>query len=77
MIGWSSSYNWTYEEFINVVTNALEIEKIPTVSLDVEHSDRRNMDDIIRWANENGYHATEASGGDIIKVTKRGGINEP
>lgn len=69
MIGWHEGYNWTYEQFKRVVITALEIEDEQYVSLDVEHSDRKNMDDIICWAKENGYQAKEVNC-DTIKVWK-------
>lgn len=70
MIGWHEGYNWTHDQFKRVVITALEIEDKQCVSLDVEHSDRKNMNDIIHWAKERGYQAEEASGGDIIRVRK-------
>lgn len=70
MIGWHDGYNWTYEQFIGTVIMSLEIDGDEYVSLDVEHSDRKNIDDIIRWAEEKGYQAEEASGGDVIKIWK-------
>ena len=69
MIGWNPSYNWTYDAFMNVMHTSFVVEKRESVYLDVEHSDRKNMDDIIRWAKEMGYHAEEKNM-DIIKVWK-------
>ena len=69
MIGWNPSYNWTRTEFENVVTKAFDICGEETVTLDVEHSDRKNMDDIISWAKEMGYDAVER-GCDIIRVMR-------
>jgi len=70
MIGWNPSYNWTYTEFRNVIDKAFGEEGLETVSLDMEHSDRKNMNDIIAWAKGMGYNAVEASGGDIIRVMR-------
>lgn len=67
MIGWSSHYNWTHDEFFNVIRTSFVVEKRQSVYLDVEHSDRKNMNDIIRWAQETGYHAKEINM-DTIKV---------
>ena len=69
MIGWNPSYNWTYTDFANVMRTSFDIEKETSVCLDVEHSDRRNMDDIIRWAHELGYKAEEKNC-DTIRVWK-------
>lgn len=69
MIGWHEGYNWTYEQFKKAVITALEIEDEQYVTLDVSHSDRKNMDDIIHWAKELGYSAEERSV-DIIRVWK-------
>lgn len=69
MIGWHEGYNWTYEQFKRSVITALEIDGSDYVSLDVSHSDRKNMDDIICWAKELGYQALERSL-DIIRVCK-------
>lgn len=59
MISWNSSYNWTHDEFVKVIRDTLVTKKENSVCLDVEHSDRKNMDDIIHWAQEMGYHAEE------------------
>lgn len=69
MIGWSPNFNWTYDEFNNVVTTALEFEKRESICLDVEHSDRKNMDDIMNWAKAKGYKAVEVNC-DTIRVMK-------
>ena len=69
MIGWHEGYNWTYYDFKRVVITALEINDEQYVTLDVEHSDRKNMDDIIRWAKELGYKAEERSV-DFIRIYK-------
>lgn len=70
MIGWNPSYNWTYGEFRQAVDHAFNVDREEVVSLDVEHSDRKNMDDIAMWAEELGYKAVEAHGGDIIRIMK-------
>ena len=69
MIGWNSSYNWTHTDFTNVIHTSFVVEKRESVYLDVEHSDRKNMDDIIRWAKEMGFNAIEKNS-DTIKVWK-------
>ena len=71
MIGWSAKYNWTYEQVRNVLDRRLENDKEDYVCLDVEHSDRKNMDDIIQWATKLGYKAEEVNC-DLIKVRKVG-----
>lgn len=68
MIGWNEGYNWTYENFKEAIVS-LEMDNEQYVSLDVEHSDRKNMDDIIQWAKELGYKAEEKSM-DIIRIWK-------
>lgn len=67
MNSWNPLYNWTRDEFDNVIKTSFVIEQRESVCLDVEHSDRKNMDDIIRWAQEMGYHAEEINM-DTIKV---------
>lgn len=69
MIGWNPGYNWTYDQFKRVVSNAFDVEGNETVSLDVEHSDWRNIEDIMRWATEMGYTAREVNC-DVIRVTR-------
>ena len=69
MIGWNPSYNWTYDEFVDVMRTSFVVEKRNSVCLDVEHSDRKNMDDIIRWAKDMGYNAEEKNM-DTIRVWK-------
>lgn len=66
---WNESFNWTHEEFDNAIEQAFVIEKRSSVCLDVEHSNRRNMDDIIRWAKEAGYNAEEKNM-DTIRIWK-------
>ena len=61
--------NWSYKEFKKVVITALEIEDKKVVNLDVEHSDRNNMIQIINWAEAHGYNA-EIINDDTIKVWK-------
>lgn len=61
--------NWTYYEFKKVVITSLEIEDKKVVHLDVEHSDRANMVEIIDWAGFHGYNA-EIINDDVIKVWK-------
>ena len=69
MIGWHEEYNWTYEQFKGVITIAFEVNNEQYVSLDVEHSDRKNIDDIIQWSKELGYKAEERTM-DSIRVWK-------
>lgn len=61
--------NWSYKEFKKVVITALEIDDKEFINLDVEYSDRQNMNDIIRWAEKHGYKAVEIDS-DTIKVCK-------
>lgn len=70
MTGWDPGYNWKYFEFRKVIDQAFDTNGKSEVSLDVEHSDRKNMDDIMRWAKELGHEAIEALGGDIIRIVK-------
>lgn len=70
MTGWDPGYNWKYCEFRKVIDQAFDTNGKSEVSLDVEHSDRKNMDDIMRWAKEFGHEAIEALGGDIIRIVK-------
>ena len=69
MLGWNSSFNWTRSDLENVLQQTFLIEKRDSVCLDVEHSDSRNMDDLLRWAREMGYNAAEKNS-DIIRVWK-------
>lgn len=66
---WNPSYNWTRKQFDDVI-NEMFVERHRTlIGLDVEHSDRDNMDDIMQWAREAGYKAEEINC-DIIQVWK-------
>ena len=67
---WNESYNWTYEQFSNVIHKAFVVEKSHSVCLDVEHSDRKNMDDIVRWAADMGYNAEEKNM-DTIRIWRK------
>lgn len=69
MTNWNPMFNWTHEEFINVVRKAFVIERKSSVYLDVEHSDRKNMNDIMQWASQEGYRAEEVNS-DTIKISK-------
>ena len=69
MIGWNSNFNWTHEEFNNVIHQAFDVENKHSICLDVEHSDWRNMEDIKHWAEEKGYKAIEVNC-DTIRVVK-------
>ena len=76
MIGWNESYNWTRGQFEKVIAREFVEKGSERISLDVEHSDRKNMDDIIIWAKEKGYHAFEKNA-DTIVISKNkinGGI---
>ena len=70
MIGWNPSYNWTRPEFTRAVNNAFIRDQKQSVHLDVEHSDRKNMNDIKMWASQMGYQASEACGGDVIVISR-------
>ena len=70
MTGWNKWYNWTYEQVECAIDKELEIYNQDYVCLDVSHSDRKNMDDIIQWVNELGYRAEEINC-DLIKVWKK------
>lgn len=66
MTSWNPSYNWTHTEFANVMHTSFVVEKREFIHLDVEHSDRKNIDDIIRWAKAMGYNASEKNMDTII-----------
>ena len=70
MIGWNESYNWTREQFEEVVVREFVEKGLEQISVDVEHSDRKNMNDIILWAKEMGYYAFEKNM-DTIVVSKK------
>lgn len=70
MIGWNESYNWTYEQFKNVVITSLEIDSAEYVNLDCEHASYSNMEQIVKWAEERGYHAEISSNREVVKVWK-------
>ena len=63
--------NWTREQVERVVRTAFHVEKRDSVSLDVEHADYHNIAQIIRWANENGWHAVEIPECETVRVTKK------
>ena len=63
--------NWTRDEFITVTKEAFATEKKPYICLDVEHSDRKNMGDIMHWAQQEGYRTKEVNS-DTIKISKAG-----
>ncbi len=68
---WSPVYNWTYQQYRDCINRVFADPNRQGVSLDVEHSDRRNMDDIIQWATADGYDTEERAGGDIIRITRK------
>ena len=69
MIGWSPGFNWTHDDFMHVMHMSFDVERRDAIRLDVEHSDRKNMNDIIRWAEELGYRAEEINC-DTIRVIR-------
>ena len=66
---WNETFDWTRDEFENVTKQAFVVEKLRSVDLDVEHSSRKNMNDLICWAKESGYNAEERNS-DTIRVYK-------
>lgn len=70
MIGWNDRYNWTREQVERTVIARLERDGDNHVSLDVEHSSASNIYDIIRWAEEMGYHATENERNETVRIWK-------
>lgn len=70
MEGWNSSYNWTFEEFVNVVKRNLEERGKDVVGLDAEHSDIGNMNAMVMWAKQLGYHAEMTPNRETVKVFK-------
>ena len=70
MMGWSPDFNWTYEEYRKVVSRSFGVKKMGSVTLDVEHCDRKNMKDIMSWASKDGYRAEEINS-DLIRIYRR------
>ena len=70
MLGWNPAYNWSYPEYCNVVRGALNREGKKSIVIDVEHSDRQNMNDLMRWAAEDGYVAEELNM-DTIRISRQ------
>ena len=70
MIDWNESYNWTREQFEKVIVREFVEKGLEQISVDVEHSDRKNMNDIILWAKEMGYYAFEKNV-DTIVISKK------
>lgn len=66
---WNESYNWTREQFDSGIKEMLVDRQRTSICIDVEHSDRKNMNDIMRWAREAGYKAEEINC-DTIRVWK-------
>lgn len=56
MLNWHNDYNWTKEQVIECINTALKEGK-DKISLDAEHNDWQNEQDMIKWANELGYSA--------------------
>ena len=48
MVGWNSSFDWSYEEYKKVVGNAFLKDDV--VVLDTEHSSYLNEREIVTWA---------------------------
>ncbi|WP_196031646.1 hypothetical protein [Flavonifractor plautii] len=71
MIDWNPMLNWTYNDFINVTRSAFVDNNKKFIYLDVEHSDRKNMEDIMRWARQHGYCAKEVNS-DTIEISRIG-----
>ena len=71
MVGWNPSYNWSYEEYRNVVDKAFINDD--TVTLDTEHSDHLNEQQIVAWAEKDGYKAEILDSGERIRISKKKG----
>lgn len=69
MQNWNYRYNWTKEEFQKAVTDAFTHKGLKSVNLDVEHSDRTNMENIKKWAAATGFIAREINS-DILKIER-------
>ena len=69
MVGWNPSYNWSYDELKKTIEQCFGMEKENYIHLDVEHSDSKNINDIISWAKQLGYEAEEAPC-ETVKVWK-------
>lgn len=70
MIGYIEAYNWTYEQFKEVVITSLEINEDEYVNLDCEHASYDNMKQIVAWAEERGYRAAISSNLELVKIWK-------
>ena len=71
MIGWNPGYNWTHEQYKKVVDRYLVRENQDSVTLDTEHADYHNEQQILTWAKADGYDAEVLRSGDIIKISKK------
>lgn len=70
MIGWNENYNWTYEQFCKVVVVDFEANGEKRMNLDCEHSSYENMEQIVSWAEERGYHAEISENRETVSVWK-------
>ena len=59
---------WTYREFKRVVITALEIEDRDSVKLDCGKSTADNISQVVKWAEQHGYHAVVSSNKEIVTV---------
>lgn len=69
MRNWNPNQNWTYEEYKNVVSKALIHENKNSITLDTEHSDYHNEQQIVAWAKNDGYKAEIE--GESITISKK------
>lgn len=70
MENWKSVRNWTKSDYKSVVKEYLEDKECEFVCFEVSGSDSKNISDIIKWAKEDGYVATEKFGGEVLKIEK-------
>lgn len=71
MIGWNEDYEWTYENFHNVIVTAFNINGETRINLDCEHSSYDNMLEIVAWAQNDGYHAEIDSNKETVQIWKQ------
>ena len=69
MIGWNENFNWTHDQFCDVVTKAFNSGDT-RINLDCEHASYDNMKEMVKWAEEKGYHAEITSNRETVVVWK-------
>lgn len=54
MIGWDPSYDWTKEETVKVINDAV-VKGKTAINLDMEHSSAEGIRRVMGWIKEMGY----------------------